>query len=79
MKREFHIFLTSLMFFTRIPIPSFKNYDEKFGARPLRRAIEESIEGKIADGILARDYEKGTILKVVLKKGEIEIVKNNAE
>ena len=56
-----------------------KNYDEKFGARPLRRAIEESIEGKIADGILARDYEKGTILKVVLKKGEIEIVKNNAE
>ena len=37
------------------------------------------IEGKIADGILARDYEKGTILKVVLKKGEIEIVKNNAE
>ncbi|WP_374329312.1 adenosylcobinamide-GDP ribazoletransferase [Soonwooa sp.] len=29
MKREFHIFLTALMFFTRIPIPSFKNYDEK--------------------------------------------------
>ena len=56
-----------------------KNFDEKFGARPLRRAIEEEIEGKVADGILARSYEKGTILKVVFKKGEIEIVKNNAE
>lgn len=56
-----------------------KNFDIKFGARPLRRAIEEAIEGDIADGLLAGQYEKGTILKVVLKKGEIEIVKNCQE
>ncbi len=56
-----------------------KNVDKKFGARPLRRAIEEVIESKIADGILAQDYEKGTILKVGLKKGEIEIVTKNKE
>lgn len=54
-------------------------YDEKFGARPLRRAIETVIESQVADGILARQYEKGTILKVALKKGEIQIVKTNAE
>lgn len=29
MKKEFSIFLTTLMFFTRIPVPSFKNYDEE--------------------------------------------------
>lgn len=30
MKKEFHIFLTSLMFFTRIPILSFKTYNEDY-------------------------------------------------
>ena len=30
MKKEFHIFLTSVMFFTRIPLPFFKTYDESY-------------------------------------------------
>lgn len=50
-----------------------KGYDEKFGARPLRRAIQDSLEHTIADGILSGEYEKGTVLTVSALKGEIAI------
>lgn len=48
-------------------------YDEKFGARPLRRAIQDYLEHKIADGILSGQYEKGTVLTVSAHKGEITV------
>jgi ATP-dependent Clp protease ATP-binding subunit ClpC len=48
-----------------------KGYDEKYGARPLRRAIQDMLEHKIADGILSGEYEKGTVLIVTAVKGEI--------
>ncbi len=50
-----------------------KGYDEKFGARPLRRAIQDMLEHKIADGILSGEYEKGTVLTVNALRGEIAI------
>ncbi|HEX7484435.1 MAG TPA: AAA family ATPase, partial [Candidatus Saccharimonadales bacterium] len=50
-----------------------KGYDEKFGARPLRRAIQDELEHKIADGILAGDYEKGSVLEVGAQKGTIVV------
>ncbi len=50
-----------------------KGYDKKFGARPLRRTLEDELEHQIADGILAGDYEKGTILEVSAKKGALVI------
>ena len=50
-----------------------EGYDEKFGARPLRRAIQDLLEHKIADGILSGEYEKGTVLTVNALKGEIAI------
>jgi ATP-dependent Clp protease ATP-binding subunit ClpC len=50
-----------------------KGYSTKFGARPLRRAIEDEIEHAIAEGVLAGSYEKGAILEVVLHKGAIQI------
>jgi ATP-dependent Clp protease ATP-binding subunit ClpC len=50
-----------------------KGYDEKFGARPLRRAIQDMLEHKIADGILSGEYEKGTVLIVSAQKGEITV------
>jgi len=46
-------------------------YDEKFGARPLRRAIQDLLEHKIADGILSGEYDKGTVLVVNAHKGII--------
>lgn len=48
-----------------------QGYDEKFGARPLRRAMQDLLEHEIADGILSGAYEKGTILKASAKKGKV--------
>ena len=50
-----------------------KGYDEKFGARPLRRALQDLLEHKIADGILSGEYERGTVLTVNTNKGEVTV------
>jgi len=48
-----------------------EGYDETFGARPLRRALQDLLEHKIADGILSGEYEKGTVLTARARNGEI--------
>lgn len=50
-----------------------EGHDEKFGARPLRRTIQEMLEHTIADGILSGEYEQGTVLTVGVKKSEIVV------
>jgi ATP-dependent Clp protease ATP-binding subunit ClpC len=50
-----------------------KGYDEKYGARPLRRVIQDELEHTIADGILSGSYEKGTVLEVGAQKGAITV------
>jgi ATP-dependent Clp protease ATP-binding subunit ClpC len=50
-----------------------KGYDEKFGARPLRRAIQDELEHRLADGILSGEYEKGSVLNVSAAKGGLVI------
>ena len=50
-----------------------KGYDEKYGARPLRRALQDHLEHAIADGILSGEYEKGTVLTVGAHKGQVDI------
>ena len=50
-----------------------KGYDEKFGARPLRRTIQDELEHPLADGILAEEYEKGSVLTVRAEKGAISV------
>lgn len=50
-----------------------KGYDEKFGARPLRRAIQDELEHQLADGILTDKYDKGTILTVTARGGKLAI------
>jgi len=50
-----------------------KGYSEKFGARPLRRVIQDEIEHRIADGILSGDYEKGTVLTVNMLNKEVHL------
>lgn len=50
-----------------------QGYDEKYGARPLRRAMQELLEHDIADGILSGEYEKGTVLTARATKGKISI------
>lgn len=50
-----------------------EGYDEKYGARPLRRAMQDLLEHEIADGILAGAYDKGTVLKATVNKGKVRL------
>jgi len=52
-------------------------YDEKYGARPLNRAIQKFIEDPIAERLLEGDVEEGDIIKVGYKKDDVtvEIIK----
>lgn len=50
-----------------------KGYDEKYGARPLRRAIQDMLEHAIAEGILSGEYEKGTVLNATAKHGTVNV------
>ncbi len=54
-------------------------YDEKYGARPLRRTIQDELEHPIAEGVLSGIYEKGTVIEAVMKEGGVYIhVKDEA-
>ncbi len=46
--------------------------DEKFGARPLRRAIEQYVEDALAESILRNEYTDCDTVVVDAKKGETE-------
>ena len=48
-------------------------YSEKYGARPLRRAIEDELEHEIAAGVIDGTYHKGDILVAKVKQGDILI------
>lgn len=52
-----------------------KGYSLTYGARPLRRTIEDQLEHPIAMGILNNEYQKGDILEVHASKGDITIAK----
>lgn len=52
-----------------------QGYSPKFGARPLRRTIEDQLEHEIASGILNNDFEKGDILEIRTSKGELILEK----
>jgi len=48
-----------------------KGYDAQNGVRPLRRVIQDVIEDEIADGLLSQRYNKGDIIRITQKKGEL--------
>ena len=51
-----------------------KGYDEKMGARPMQRLIQDEIKQKLAESILFGDLAKeGGIAKVSIKKDQIDI------
>jgi len=47
-----------------------KGYDEKYGARPLRRAIQKHLEDPFAEEIINSAVEEGDLLKADLKEGD---------
>jgi len=48
-----------------------KGYDPKFGARPLRRVIENMIEEPLSEGLLAGKFSEGSHIKLGVKDGAI--------
>lgn len=49
-----------------------KGYDAKNGARPLRRLIQDEIENYLADKLIADELPKGSVVKITLKKDELD-------
>ena len=48
-----------------------KAYEPKYGARPLRRKIQNEIEDKLAEELLAGKIQRGSEVIVTTKKNEI--------
>ncbi|MEK7375565.1 MAG: ATP-dependent Clp protease ATP-binding subunit, partial [Candidatus Margulisiibacteriota bacterium] len=48
-----------------------KGYDPKFGARPLRRTIENEIEEPLSEEVLRGNFSYGTRIKIDLKDGKV--------
>jgi len=54
-----------------------KGTDVKFGARPLRRAIQKNIEDALAERILARDFTAGDVISVRKSGDGLDFVKKD--
>jgi ATP-dependent Clp protease ATP-binding subunit ClpC len=50
-----------------------KGYDEKFGARPLKRAIQKLIEDPLAEEIVKSNLQEGDTIKMDYKEGDAEL------
>ncbi len=50
-----------------------KGYDDKYGARPLRRTIQKYIEDEIAEQYLQNEFSEGSNITIELKEGKISI------
>lgn len=58
-----------------------KGYDEKFGARPLKRAIQKYVEDPLAEQIINATIQEGDTIKIKLNKAkdglDTDVVKGN--
>jgi|TARA_B110000116_G_scaffold236354_1_gene221929 ATP-dependent Clp protease ATP-binding subunit ClpC len=51
-----------------------KGFDQKFGARPLKRAIQKYIEDPLAEDIINSNLKEGDTIKISLNKQETELI-----
>ncbi len=54
-----------------------RGYDAKFGARPLKRTIQNYLEDLIAEKLISREITRGDVVKAELKDGAIVLEKVN--
>jgi ATP-dependent Clp protease ATP-binding subunit ClpC len=54
-------------------------YEPKYGARPLKRAIEREIENKLSLCIVNRQFQSGDKIKAIIKDNEIAFEKISTE
>jgi ATP-dependent Clp protease ATP-binding subunit ClpB len=57
---------------------STAGYDPVYGARPLKRAIQQHVENPLAQEILSGKFAPGDIITIGLKKDKIEFSKSTA-
>lgn len=48
-----------------------KGYDKKYGARPLRRAIQSQVEDGLAEAILNGEVKNGDVVRVTVRKDQL--------
>ncbi len=48
-----------------------KGYDPEFGARPLRRLIQNSVEDELSDGILGGKFKVASMIRVTAREDEL--------
>ena len=56
-----------------------KGFKPKYGARPLRRAIQSLLEDRLADSLLTRKFANGTRIDVDVEDGELHLAPHGAE
>lgn len=54
-----------------------RGYDRQYGARPLRRIIQNLIEDPIAEGLLEGRFTPGNTVKVDVEDGLLKIVSSD--
>lgn len=52
-----------------------KGFDEVFGARPLRRAIQQYIEDALSEGLLEGRFNKGDVVRAEVQDGRLVVKK----
>lgn len=53
-------------------------FDEAYGARPLRRAIQKHIEDRLSEELLKGTLKKGDVVEIDVKDNELTVQKANA-
>ena len=57
-----------------------KGYDKKYGARPLKRAIQTNIEDELAEAVLKGEMKRGDTVQVTVRNDKVKfVVKNEPE
>jgi ATP-dependent Clp protease ATP-binding subunit ClpC len=52
-----------------------KGYDKAFGARPLRRTIQNLVEDKLAEEMLDGNIKEGDRVKIVVEDEKLKFIK----
>lgn len=57
-----------------------KGYDKKYGARPLKRAIQTNVEDELAEAVLKGEIKRGDTVQVTVRNDKVKfVVKNEPE
>lgn len=54
-----------------------KGYDKKYGARPLKRAIQTNIEDELAEAVLKGEIKRGDTVQVTVRNDKVKLVVKN--